>query len=191
MPVYSVEGKLGTGKTKFAVWQAVRYLSAGRLVASNVDLELDRLPVRGQVRKSYVRVPDKPTAADLVAIGSGNSSYDEDRNGLLILDELGSWLNARAFQDSGRAAVLDWLIHSRKYGFDVYLIVQDSLMIDKQVREALIEYRVRTMRGDKVRIPLVGGLLNDLFGGRVGYFPKLHFAVSRLGSGCESVVAER
>lgn len=190
MPVYSVEGKLGTGKTKFAVWQAKCALLQGRRVASNVDLYLDRLLPHKAVH--YVRIPDKPTAWDLEAVGHGNpDSYDEDRNGVMILDELGTWLNARSFQDKGRAAVLDWLIHARKLGWDVYLIVQDAGMIDKQVREALIEYRVKLFRGDKIKIPVIGGVLNDLLGGRAGYLPRFHMAVARVGDGQNAVVAER
>lgn len=189
MPVYSVEGKLGTGKTKFTVWRAQEALQQGRRVASNVDLSCHILTPRR--RTSYVRIPDKPTAEDLEAMGHGNpESYDEDRNGILILDELGTWLNSRAFQDKGRAAILDWLIHARKYGWDVYLIVQDAGMIDKQVREALIEYQVRCLRGDKIKIPLIGGILS-VFHNRLGYLPKMHMATARVGYGASAVVAER
>jgi len=190
MAVYSVEGKLGTGKTKFAVWRAEGALREGRRVASNVDLYLEHL-ARDQ-RSRYVRIPDKPTAFDLEAIGHGNpESYDEDRNGVLILDELGTWLNSRSFQDKSRPALLDWLIHARKLGWDVYLIVQDAQMIDRQVREALIEYSAKCMRLDKVRIPLIGRLLGDIFGGRAGYLPRMHLVAARVGSGQSAVVAER
>lgn len=191
MPVYSIEGKLGTGKTKFAVWRASEAIRSGRRVASNVDLNLSVLCKEGQ-RVAYLRIPDKPTAEDLGAIGSGNpDSYDEDLNGVLILDELGTWLNARSFQDKGRAGVLDWLIHARKFGWDVFLIVQDAGMIDRQVREALIELTCKCIRLDKIKWPVVGGLLNDMFGGRAGYLPRMHLVVSRLGTGANSVVAER
>lgn len=190
MAVYAVEGKLGTGKTKFAVWRAQLALNDGRRVASNVDLRLEHLS--RDTSKVYVRIPDKPTAHDLAAIGPGNpDSYDEDRNGILILDELGTWLNSRSFQDKERAPLLDWLIHARKFGWDVYLIVQDSLMIDRQVREALIEYSAKCMRLDKVRIPLIGNWLRDLFGGRAGYLPRFHLVTARIGSGTSAVVAER
>lgn len=192
MAVYSVEGKLGTGKTKFAVWRAQLALISGRRVASNVDLYLGPLVGPRRRAASYVRLPDKPTALDLEAAGHGNpDSYDEDRNGVMILDELGTWLNSRSFQDKSRAALLDWLIHARKFGWDVYLIVQDSAMIDRQVREALIEYRAKCLRLDKVRLPLVGGMLNDAFGGRVGYLPRMHLVAARIGEGANAVVAER
>jgi len=189
MAVYSVEGKLGTGKTKFCVWRAQEAIRQGRRVASNVDLKLDKLtPERAA---SYIRVPDKPTAEDLDAIGAGNpESYDEYKNGVLILDELGTWLNARSFQDKSRAGVIDWLIHARKHGWDVYLIVQDANMIDKQVRESLIEYQCRCIRLDKVRIPVIGKFLG-IVGGRWGYLPRMHITTARVGYGANAVVAER
>lgn len=189
MPVYSVEGKLGTGKTKFCVWRAQQALLQGRKVASNVDLNTHLLtPLK---RTTYLRLPDKPSSADLMAIGHGNpDSYDEDKNGVLILDELGSWLNARAFQDKDRLPVIDWLIHARKYGWDVYLIVQDAGMIDKQVREALVEYQCKCMRLDKVKVPVVGGILS-LFHNRLGYLPRMHMVAARVGQGANAIVAER
>lgn len=189
MAVYSVEGKLGTGKSKFCVWRAQEALRAGRRVASNVDLVLDKLcPER---RTTYVRLPDKPSADDLAAMGHGNpDSYDEDRNGVLILDELGTWLNARTFQDKQRAPMIDWLIHARKHGWDVYLIVQDAGMIDKQVREALIEHQVKCMRWNKVRIPLIGRWLQLIYR-PLGYLPNFHTATARVGSGPTAVVSDR
>ena len=189
MPIYSVEGKLGTGKTKFAVFQAQNALRQNRRVASNVDLFLNKLLPNKAT--SYVRLPDKPNAFDLTSAGHGNpDSYDEDRNGVMILDELGTWLNSRSYKDSERSDLLDWLIHARKYGWDVYLIVQDSCMIDKQVRESLIEYQCRCLRGDKVKIPLIGGLLASIHK-PLGYLPKFHLVTSRLGSSLTSVIADR
>lgn len=187
MAVYSVEGKLGTGKTKFCVMMAQQALLAGRRVASNVDLKCELLAPYKR-RPVYCRIPDKPSAADLAAIGHGNpDSYDEDRNGVLILDELGTWLNARTFQDKERAPVIDWLIHARKHGWDVFLIVQDAGMIDKQVREALIEYQCRCMNLSKIRIPIIGKLLP----GRLGYLPRVHTVTARTGYGANAIVAER
>lgn len=194
--VYSVEGKLGTGKTKFAVWRAQMALREGRRVASNVDLRLDKLLPKQAC--SYVRIPDKPTSFDLDAMGPGaTGGYDEDQFGVLILDELGTWMNSRSFQDKERAKVLDWLIHARKKRWEVYLIVQNAAMIDKQVRESLIEYQCRCMRMDKVLIPFVGKVIRDIamavFGlraKRVGYLPRFHIVTARLGEEAK-VVAEK
>jgi hypothetical protein len=201
MAVYLVAGKLGTGKSKFCVWMAKQAIFFGRRVAGNLDVNVEKLNPSKPGR--YVRIPDKPTAFDLDAIGHGNpDSYDESRNGMLILDELGTWLNSRSFQDKGRADLLDWLIHARKKGWDVYLIVQDAVMIDKQVREALVEYSCNCVRMDKVRIPFIGWFLayigmnlNVMFGTdrfrKLGYLPFFHLVVARIGQGVNSVIAER
>jgi len=201
MAVYLVQGKLGTGKSKFCVWVAKIAIYYGRRVAGNLDIHVEKLSPSKP--KGYVRLPDKPTSFDLNAIGHGNpDTYDESRNGVLILDELGTWLNSRSFQDKNRADLLDWLIHARKKGWDVYLIVQDAMMIDKQVREALVEYTATCLRMDKVKIPFVGGILNSLAEtfnalagirkqSKFGYLPFFHLVVARIGSGSQQVVAER
>lgn len=172
MAVYIVQGKLGTGKTKYCVGKIREALAEGRRCATNLDLNMEHLTPANS-RGTVIRVPDKPTADDLAVMGHGNpDSYDEDRNGVLVLDELGSWLNSRTFQEAGRRELIDWLIHARKHGWDCYLIVQHLNMVDRQVRDALAEYIVRTIRADKMRIPLVGSFLGDKF----GRFPRFHIA---------------
>jgi hypothetical protein len=190
MTVAFVTGKLGAGKGKFAVMQLLKAAGQGRRIAGNVDLYLEHFAKR-KAKARYVRVPDKPTARDLEALGHGNpESYDEDRNGLLVLDELGTWLNARSFSDPARAAVLDWLIHARKHGWDVLLICQNEVQVDKQVREPLGEVFVRCMALHKVRIPLVGWLI-ELFSERASRLPRLHLASTRVGIGSGAFVSER
>ena len=183
MTDYAYTGKKGTGKSKNAVRVARDlYLLQGRSVASNLDIYLE--PMFGPYsRKTYVRIPDKPCEFDLLAVGHGNlDSYDEERNGALILDELGTWLNTRTFSDKGRAGVLDYLAHARKHGWDCFYIMQNIVQVDKQLRESFVEFVVRHTRFDKVKIPFVGGILCALFGRRAGYFPRFHTAVTRLGS---------
>lgn len=182
MTDFAYTGKKGTGKSKNAV-RVCRdiYFAEGRTVATNLDIFLE--PMFGPMsRKTYVRIPDKPSEFDLLAAGHGNpDSYDEDKNGALVLDELGTWMNTRTFSDKGRAGVLDYLAHARKHGWDCFYIMQNVAQVDKQLRESFIEFTVRHVRFDKVRVPFIGGLLSALFGKRAGYLPKFHTAVTRLG----------
>jgi hypothetical protein len=190
MAVYLVTGKLGAGKGKFAVLKLLEAAREGRRIAGNIDLHLGAF-AKKRKRLAYTRLPDKPTARDLDCLGHGNpETYEEDRNGCLILDELGTWLNARSFQDPARAAVLDWLIHARKHGWDVYLICQNEVQVDKQVREALGEAYVRCYNMRKVRIPIFGSLL-AIFSDRLAYLPRFHLAVTRFGTGASSFVIDR
>jgi hypothetical protein len=190
MTVSFVTGKLGAGKGKFAILQLLNAAKRRRRIAGNVDLYLDQF-AKKTTRLAYTRIPDKPTSRDLEALGHGNpDSYDEEKNGLLVLDELGTWLNARSFQDKDRAAVLDWLIHARKHGWDVLLMTQNEIQVDKQVRESLGEVFTRCMQLRKVRLPLIGGILATL-SDSWGYLPRCHLAVTRIGTGATSFVADR
>lgn len=192
MTDYAYVGKKGTGKSKHAViTMRDRYFKRGRAVASNLDLDLKAMfGVRSKL--SYVRIPDKPSEFDLLSVGHGNpDSYDEEKNGAMVLDELGTWMNTRTFADKSRAGTLDYLAHARKHGWDCFYIMQDIQQVDKQLRESFIEQTVRHIRFDKVRIPFIGSLLSLLFTERAGYMPRFHVATSRLGTNPQDVVCDR
>lgn len=217
MAVYAITGKLGSGKGKAALKIARDYLRAGKCVATNIDMFLDHmLPV--QSKASVIRVPDKPSASDLYAIGSGNrfvdftpicritdksyeytppapkilDGFDESHNGALILDECASWLNSRDFQANGRKEILEWAIHARKYGWDVYFVTQNITQIDKQLRDSLFEYVVRLNRLDRMKVPFVSSGIKLLSAGfHDGSLPRMHIAVIRLGCSPDGIVADR
>ncbi len=183
MSDYANKKKKGTGKSKHAIKvMRDRYLSRGRVVATNLDVNLSAMFGKFS-KKTYVRVPDKPAAFDLLAAGHGNpDSYDEEKNGGLFLDEMATWLNTRSFSDKGRTDTLDFFAHGRKFGWDTFYIMQDVGQVDKQLRESFIEYTVRHRRYDRVKIPMVGNLLGMLFGERAAYLPRFHVATTRAGT---------
>lgn len=173
MSSYFITGKLGSGKSIVSVGRIFEYLQRGNKVASNIDIFLDGyLSVKS--KRTIMRIPDKPTIFDFDAIGIGNDGYDEEKNGLLVLDELGSWFNSRSWQDKDRKAVLDWFLYLRKRGWDVLLLVQDIDLVDKQLIGILAEHLVICRRLDRVPIPFFGKFVR-LFGFK-GNLPKLHRA---------------
>jgi hypothetical protein len=217
MAVYAITGKLGSGKGKGAMKLLRDYLRAGKRVATNCDVFLDHM-MPGQSRTTVVRMPDKPDVSDLYAIGSGNRfvafepivkscdkafeylppspkllpGFDESHNGALFLDECASWLNTRDFQEKGRKSILEWCIHARKYGWDVYFICQNIDQIDKQLRQSLFEYVVRMNRLDRMKIPFVSAGIQLLTAGYSnGSMPRLHIGVVRLGTSPDGIVADR
>lgn len=172
MAGYIVTGKPGAGKGKFGVMRMREALEEGRRVATNFNLHLDNL-LPAKSRATAVRVPDRPTGDDLLALGSGSQgTYDETMFGELHLDEAASWLNTRQYADKGRAALIDWLVHQRKHRWHVYIYVQELGMIDKQIREGLADYCVKIVNANKMRIPVVGAVL----GKKHGRMPRLHLA---------------
>jgi len=192
MTDYALTGKKGTGKSKHAVLiMRDQYLKKKKLVATNLDIDLQKM-FGDRSRITYVRIPDKPKSFDLLAAGHGNpTSYDEDNNGALVLDEMGTWLNTRTFGDKDRAAVLDYFAHARKHGFDTWYIMQNVVQVDKQLRESFIEQTVRHTTFNKVKIPFVGWILGALFGEKAAFFPKFHMGVYRLGVNPQDLVTNR
>lgn len=192
MAIYLVSGKLGSGKTLASVGRIRDALRSGRKVATNLDLRLDAM-LPGRMRDTRcLRLPDKPTVDDLDALGCGNDDMDESKNGIIVLDELASWLNSRTFNDKARMPVIDWLLHSRKKGWDVFFICQHIEQIDKQIRTALVEYLVVCRRLDRLKIPVVGKLIRSFTSGYLtGNMPKVHVATVRYGTDHNAIVADR
>lgn len=185
-----MHGKLGTGKSKFSVYVMRQALAFNRRIACNFPVDIGKL-LPAFHRISYVELPARPKLRDLEALGHGNpESYDEEKNGVLVLDELAVWLNSRNFQEKDRADVLHWLVHSRKFGWDVYFLCQNPMQIDRQVRESLLEYSVRMKALDKVRLPMIGYGLQLL--GMRGTYPRgTHSAVIKLGFDQQSPLVDR
>ena len=146
MPIYIITGRLGSGKSLATVGRIRDLLAEGRPVATNLDLNLEKLCGPKAKTPRVVRLPDKPTVGHLDSLGRGNESYDETKNGGIFLDEVSQLLNARNWQDKRQQDVIDWLVHSRKKGWDVYFICQHISQVDRQVRDALVEYLVERRR---------------------------------------------
>ncbi|WP_272518499.1 MULTISPECIES: zonular occludens toxin domain-containing protein [unclassified Providencia] len=192
MAVYFVTGKLGSGKSLVAVGKIQDRITRGLKVATNLDLKLFNMPRVGKFAKSprVLRIPDKPTIQDLDSIGIGNYSYDESLNGLLVLDECGTWFNTRTWNDKSRQPVIDWFIHSRKKGWDIIFLVQDISLIDKQARESLAEHVVYCRRMDKLSIPFIGFLFSFIVGSKLP-LPKIHLGIVKYGDSNIAPVVDR
>lgn len=184
MAVYIVTGKLGAGKTLLCVLKILDYLKAGRRVAVNVDVKMDKLCKPGNKYSRLVRLPDLPSAEDLTGLGFGHDTYDEEMFGGIFLDEAGVWLNSRDWNSGGRTDLLKFFLFLRKRRWDLWLCVQNVNVIDKQIRESIAEHVVYINRWDKLKIPfflrLPGRLLS--LGMWKGNLPKMHQAVVKLGA---------
>ncbi len=137
--------------------------------------------------KLLIRIPDVPTANILDCMGhaylrdntgeflhfgqsirehyqSGdNSFYDEKYNGLIVIDESALTFDSRNWNSDNQKQLLEWIIHSGKYGWDICYIVHDLNTLDKRIREQYINliYVHRNFR--------------DYFPPETrGYFPEFH-----------------
>lgn len=178
-----ITGKLGQGKTLVAVGKSYDYLYEGRRVVSNVDLDLKAMFGVMAKKCKYTRLPDKPNRFDLDVIGRGyEGDYDENKTGLLLLDECGDWFNAHDWNDKGRKEVNSWFRHARKLGWDVHLLVQNFEIIDAQARKALMAQLATVKRMDKLAIPYFTAF-SKLWSTKGVRFPKSHLANVRDADG--------
>ena len=190
MAVYFVTGKLGSGKTLSAVGRIRDYLAQGRPVATNLDIDLVKLCGPKAKTPVLYRLPDKPALIDLQAIGSGNLSYDESRNGLVVLDECGTWFNSRTWGDKERQSIINWFLHARKLGWDIIFIVQSIAIVDKQARLTLAEHVVYCRRLDKITIPFISPI-SKLLTGKPLRLPRIHMAIVKYGDQPTSLTVDR
>ena len=192
MADYIVQGKKGNGKSLICVSRIRDALLERNIVATNLNLYLEHMLPPSRRDVLVYRLPDKPTADDLKMIGRGlaKGQVDEAKYGSILLDECATILNARTFNDKGRAEFLDYYVHSRKLGWHTYFICQNMIQIDKQVRESLADLIVTCRRLDRVRIPLIG-MLSKTFLGFELRPPKAHMATVKYGIGTESMLSDR
>lgn len=189
MAVYFITGKLGSGKTLQAVGLMRKYMEEGRPVCTNIDLSLKYLIGAKANKCKAFRIPDRPTSADLLAVGSGNPTPDESRNGGMFLDECGIWFNSRNWNQAGRQDVINFMLMVRKMGWDVYFLVQNISVIDKQARDTLAEYVVYCTAMNKVKIPFISAFYR-MFTGSALPMPKAHHATVRYGTSYNGLKAD-
>lgn len=188
MTDFAVTGKKRSGKGLFCVGLIRDLLKQGRRVATNMDINLAAI-LPPHSKATIYRLPDCPTVADFEAIGFGNDEVDDEKNGAIILDESSKFFNARSWNDKTRQPMLDWLIHSGKYGWDVYYQMQGLSQVDKQLRDTQVEYQIMVKRMDKWPIPFVTPLAKA-FGLNVR-FPKMHVGVIKHGTDLHAMIVDR
>lgn len=173
MPGWIIQGVRGEGKSLAAVGKIREYMLKGRPVATNLNLYLENFLPEDNQSIAY-RLPDHPRLEDFQMLPP---AYDpkykaEDKNGLLVLDEMGTWLNARNWNEKSRLQLMNWLFLSRKDHWDVILLAQDYEMIDAQARTTLCDYLVQASRLDRQKIPYLASSLKFL--GFSGFMPRVH-----------------
>lgn len=131
--VHVVVGSLGDGKTLRSVQIAEEFLQNNLRVATNINLRIERLTTREQRTSLVTRIPDKPTIRVLKDLGEGSKKKGE--YGLLLLDELGIWMNSRTYADKDRLPIIRFIIEARKRRWIPVFIAQKASLIDKQVRD--------------------------------------------------------
>lgn len=93
---------------------------------------------------------------------------------MLVLDECQDLFNPRSWNRKDRLQWCSFFREHRKYGFEVYLISQDSTVIDKQIRNILqYEYTHRCVNNYR----LSGRIMGLMAGGKLFVYVKRMYGV--------------
>ena len=190
MTDFAVTGKKRADKGLFCTGLIRDALRDGRRVATNMDIFPDKI-VSPLNKGLIIRLPDCPTAEDMESLGLGyeGEEIDEEKNGIIVLDETSKFFNARTYADKSRQGLLDWLIHSGKKRWHVYYQMQGLEQVDKQIRQTQIEYHIAVKRTDRWPIPFITPLM-----GMIGFdvrLPKMHLGIIKHGVERDSMLVDR
>lgn len=158
MSIYLYTGTPGSYKSFHAVKTAIRQLKSGGNLITNFPLSYHK-------RHSGIYqflTDDKITVDFLIKFAKENHHKGYKSQTLLIIDEASIKFNCRDYARKDRLQWIKFLACHRHYNYDIILICQQDIMIDKQIRGFVeTEYRYRALRNFK----LIGSLLNLLFRG--------------------------
>lgn len=156
--IWIIEGKIGGGKTYYAVEYIVKYLANGGIVRTNVELHIDA--IRNLLRKRHrwelqegqleILTDDQSIALFHRAVPKGQQGHPT----FVVVDEAHLFWNTRDTFKTNREFCL-FLSQSRKAFIDVCFITQDMNRIDNQVR-CLAQYVWRALDLQNTRLPVVG-----------------------------------
>lgn len=192
MPVWVVTGKLGAGKSLMSVSRIQKYLLEGRKVATNLNIFPEHMLGIDKKHTQLYRLPDIPTITDLQALPRGydDDKIDESKNGLLVLDECGIFLNSRGWNDPGRKEVNAFFKLLRKLRWDAVFIIQDIENLDADARRTIAEHVVYCRRMDRMKIPIVSALFK-LFTTYDLPLPSVHLGIVKYGTELNSLTVDR
>lgn len=192
MPVWVVTGKLGAGKSLMSVSRIQKYLLEGRKVATNLNIYPEHMLGIDKKNTELYRLPDIPTIHDLEALPRGydGDDIDESKNGLLVLDECGIFLNSREWNAPGRKEVNAHFKLLRKLRWDAIFIIQDIENLDADARRTIAEHVVYCRRMDRMKIPFISGFVKMLTGYDIP-LPRLHMGIVKYGTEASSMKVDQ
>lgn len=192
MPVWVVTGKLGGGKSLMSVSRIQKYLLEGRKVATNLNIYPEHMLGIDKKHTELYRLPDIPTIHDLKALPRGydGDDIDESKNGLLVLDECGIFLNSRNWNAPGRAEVNAYFKLLRKLRWDAIFIIQDIENLDADARRTIAEHVVYCRRLDRMKIPVISTLVKAITTYDLP-LPRLHMGIVKYGTEANSMKVDQ
>lgn len=155
--IYAVCGKLGGGKSLSCVCAMVNHIRNGGYVVTNIALNLEnisrsiRQPL-SRVKSLYLYIDANSCNPELFPHGDLRGTPN-GRRVICVIDESAEWFSSLDSAKSMRQWI-SWLRHSDKLGTDIFFIVQDLSMLNKQGR-LLINRMIVCIDMAKFKFPII------------------------------------
>lgn len=149
-------GTPGSGKSFHACERIYYSLRYGKNVIANFPIK----QVKRQKGLFVYMSNDDLTVRKLLEFSRDHHKKNVESQTLVVIDEAGIKFNARQWQNKDRLQWLDFFSQHRKFGFDIILISQADIMLDKQIRAFIeINHNHRKMKNNGK----IGFLLSPVF----------------------------
>ena len=154
-------GTPGSGKSLHSAYRLIEQIEKGKTVIANFPINMNYFNKRVKRKKPvgdfYFVANSEITPKGLRDFAKANLKPCEEHQCLVCLDECGCIFNPRAWNAKGRQDWIDFLINHRKYGYDILMIAQSDMLVDKQIRPLIEkEFKHRAIKN----FQLLGALLN-------------------------------
>lgn len=156
--IYVVSGNVGEGKSYHVLSAvAVPHLLRGGVVATNMNIDLDRISKNFKRRLAPWQLIRIDAASDPRKIPHGDFRGEGRRKVVVILDEALNWFaSSSGPKDERKGTWGEWLRQSDKLGQDVYFIAQAFDRAAKWIRElAQVAIRIANFKNITfLRLPI-------------------------------------
>jgi zona occludens toxin len=149
MTVSLYEGPVGSGKSYHAFAEGLMHIAMRRprYVYTNIPLVKNKDPKKAKMEQERWFFDSGEITPEKLIRFAVEKKLPPRLGGFegkckLIIDESPTYFEAREWTKKDRKSWLRFLAHSRKLGFDVILVAQDQVQVDKQIRKS-VEYFVR------------------------------------------------
>ena len=147
-------GTPGSGKSLHAARKIQEQLLLKRDVIANFPINEDIVTKNGKKRigRFTYRRNDKLTVEFLKAYAKQFHKVAIEGQTIIVIDEAGTMFNSREASAKDRKDWLEFFAIHRHYGFDMILISQHSMQLDRQIRYK-IEFDVKHKKANNFKSP--------------------------------------
>ena len=140
--IFLYSGTPGSYKSYHAVKESIWWLKHGFNVIANFPLDYSHVIKRNiKGRFDFVPTPDL-TVDFLIQYAADHHKPGRKPQTLIVIDEAAIKFNAREFNKHDRLDWINFFANHRHFNFDVILVTQSDIMLDKQIRQ-LIEHEYK------------------------------------------------